>query len=650
MPEHVIAWIAAAAALFLWPSPVVGVAAPYDVAVAVPAPQIFGEGTISTVDDESGGAFSPDGTDFYFAVSGPYTLAPRLGIICVSHFAGGRWQRPEAVSFSGQSLDFPPHLSPDGERMYFASTRRSPSSSARGIRIWVSRKTPAGWGDPEPLPAPVNAEGSWNADPSVTSSGTLYFSSNRGDALGHFHIYRAEKHGETYAEPVKLGNEINSDFNDLQPFVTPDEKIMVFASSGTYDSVPGKRPEELIAGGTPYPREDLYVSENRNGVWSKARHLENGINTFAAENYPSISPDGRYLFFSSERSMFDVPTPHRIGSDEFERAVRSTLNGRGNMYFVDVAALGLGKSPPAPAPGPAPAATEAEVVGEGVISTPDDEFGGSISPDGKTIYFDRSVPAHYLYTMWRSKKTGNRWGKPEMLPFSGRYRDSDPVLSPDGNVLLFASDRPVNGIELHRFSIWSARRNGDGWGTPRVFPGPVNSAGSQVFASMAANGDLYFNSSRGGGYQQVYRSRLVHGVYGPAEKLGPAINSERSYIAEAFIAPDQSYVLLGIYAAPDGYGSYDIYISYNKDGRWSYPINVGPAVNTPAREYSPRVTPDGKYLMFTSERGFGTQRPASPLSYDDFIRGTRGVYNGLGNIYRIEMKFILDSTRPKARY
>src|SRR5437870_8890600 len=99
-------------------------------------------------------------------------------------------------------------------------------------------------------------------------------------------------------------------------------------------------------------------------------------------------------------------------------------------------------------------ANEPRIVGEGIISTPQDEVGGSLSPDGKTIYFDRSVPAHYLYTMWESHLVGDKWQAPELMPISGQYRDSDPVLSPDGNKLLFVSDRPVNGVDRHHYEIW----------------------------------------------------------------------------------------------------------------------------------------------------------------------------------------------------
>jgi hypothetical protein len=112
--------------------------APYDPGTRVMQPRIFAEGTISTDLDESGGAFSPDGKDFYFTVLAPYTTAPRFGMICVSHFKDGRWQTPKTVSFSGQYLDLAPRLSADGNKLYFTSVRPTRESKALRYRIWVA--------------------------------------------------------------------------------------------------------------------------------------------------------------------------------------------------------------------------------------------------------------------------------------------------------------------------------------------------------------------------------------------------------------------------------------------------------------------------------------------------------------------------------
>src|SRR5689334_6160981 len=80
-------------------------------------PVLFAPGVVSTVDDESGGSFSPDGTEYYFAKIAPYTAYPRLAVLCVSRFGNGRWNAPEVLPFSGRALDLTPRMSPDGHTL-----------------------------------------------------------------------------------------------------------------------------------------------------------------------------------------------------------------------------------------------------------------------------------------------------------------------------------------------------------------------------------------------------------------------------------------------------------------------------------------------------------------------------------------------------
>jgi hypothetical protein len=294
-----------------------------------------------------------------------------------------------------------------------------------------------------------------------------------------------------------------------------------------------------------------------------------------------------------------------------------------------------------------------QIIGQGILSTAYDEFGGSMTSDGREIYFCRSVPPHYLYTLYVSLFEAGHWSHPEVLPFSGRWRDSDPVLSPDGQQLFFVSDRAVNGKDSHTFQAFVSRRTKGGeWGEPTLLPAPINQPDKYnvYFISMARNANLYFTRfpAVGGGNSDVYVSRFVHGKYAMPESLGVNVNVARAFTVEAFIAPDESYLLLGGWRPSGSHGSSDIWISYHQNGEWTTPINVGPSVNTRAREYSPRLTPDGKWLIFTSERGFPTENHAKALTYDELESGVRGTLNGLGNIYRIEMNSILQLTRPLA--
>ena len=297
----------------------------------------------------------------------------------------------------------------------------------------------------------------------------------------------------------------------------------------------------------------------------------------------------------------------------------------------------------APRPKPDTAHTP-EMIGEGVISTSQDEFGAMPDKDWTVMYFDRSIPAHYHYVMYLSRFEKGKWRPAEVLPFSGEYRDSDPVISVDGKTLYFVSDRPAKGLEPNCFHAWAVERTGKRWKNLHALSGPVNEKGNTEFISFAANGNLYFSSDRNGKTFDVYRSRLVDGQYQAAENLGPAVNDGR-YTIEAFVAPDESYILLGSFAQ-DSLGNADIYVSYNRNGAWSKPVNLGPPINTRARDYSARISPDGKYMVFSSERGFPTEQREQPISYDEFAQKTRGTMNGLGNIYRIPLEDALRNARP----
>jgi len=85
-----------------------------------------------------------------------------------------------------------------------------------------------------------------------------------------------------YPAAENLGPPINTAAGDDLPFIAPDESYLIFASD---------RP-----GGLGY--RDLYVSFRVDDAWSEPVNLGAPINSEAWDIYPSLSPDGRYLFFT----------------------------------------------------------------------------------------------------------------------------------------------------------------------------------------------------------------------------------------------------------------------------------------------------------------------------------------------------------------
>ena len=73
------------------------------------------------------------------------------------------------------------------------------------------------------------------------------------------------------------------------------------------------------------------------------------------------------------------------------------------------------------------------------------------------------------------------------------------------------------------------------------------------------------------------------------------------------------------------------------NGVWSPARHLGNGINSPAREYCPAASPDGKYFFFTSFRGFGDRVPDRPWTFLDLQSGLKSVLNGFGNIYQVDM-------------
>ena len=294
---------------------------------------------------------------------------------------------------------------------------------------------------------------------------------------------------------------------------------------------------------------------------------------------------------------------------------------------IVVASLTAGRAD-APAP---------RLVGEGIVSSPADEFGGQLDADGATLFFNRSVPRSQLYAIFTSRFERGSWTAPEVAPFSGRWRDFDAVLGGDGRRLFFISDRP-NGSVRGRYRVWMLERGPSGFGEPKPLPPNVNT-GDVHFASSTRDGTLYFTASRDGnlGLVDVYRSRLLDGDYAPPENLGPPINGSGFWNLEAFVAADESFLILSAAGRPDGLGDSDLYVSFRQGGVWGPVRNLGPRVNSPARDYSPRVVDHGRILAFASERGLPTDPRDHAFSYRELVAGIRSVRNGLGNLYEIDL-------------
>ncbi len=243
----------------------------------------------------------------------------------------------------------------------------------------------------------------------------------------------------------------------------------------------------------------------------------------------------------------------------------------------------------------------------GIVSTGFSERDIAMTPDGNEIYWG-VVGGNYVWnTILMSRRVDGRWTEPEVAPCCEDLQamDLEPHITPDGQHFLWLSARPGGALAAAGGQdIWVMDRVGEEWGEPYPLPAPVNTPDSEYFPSVTRDGTLYFTRGpAGGGENLIFRSRKVGGVYQEPELLPSQVNAGRARY-NAFVDPDERYLILGVVGGPEGMGGTDYYVVYRStDDRWSDPVNLGGAVNTDGTfEYSPYVSPDGRFFFFMTAR------------------------------------------------
>jgi Tol biopolymer transport system component len=264
-------------------------------------------------------------------------------------------------------------------------------------------------------------------------------------------------------------------------------------------------------------------------------------------------------------------------------------------FSVVIAANLLASCGGSPRPQPAPYASDGpvtapQIFGRDVISTAAPEFAIAFSPDGTTAYFDRATPDRSKFSIVASRFERGAWQPATPLAFStGEYRDADPFVTADGARLYFSSNRPIG--ERTDWNTWFVEKRGDAWSEPMVAPGPLSAAENEVFVSFARDGTAYYATNKTGD-GDIYRARD-----GASEPLSISTATGESNPA---ISPDGTLL---VFAAerPGGLGGADLYASRHTGAAWSEPLLLR-AASSPYADFAPYISPDGRYLFFTSER------------------------------------------------
>ncbi len=185
------------------------------------------------------------------------------------------------------------------------------------------------------------------------------------------------------------------------------------------------------------------------------------------------------------------------------------------------------------------------------------------------------------------------------------FHEYSPLVSGDGNTMIFTSNRPEPGITPPKGvplfeDIYISKRVKGKWSMPEKISPNINIRFNDAAASVSPDGKtlvLYYEY--GGG--DIYISKLQGNEWSKPLPLNQNINTPAFWETSAFVSSDgrQLYFTSN---RPGGLGNLDIYVSeMEMTGDWGHAENLGPVINTSGREDSPALDPAGKTLYFSSD-------------------------------------------------
>ena len=238
------------------------------------------------------------------------------------------------------------------------------------------------------------------------------------------------------------------------------------------------------------------------------------------------------------------------------------------------------------------------------INTKDPEYYPSITIDGKTMVFTRR--ANNKEDFFESRWENGQWS--EAKPLEGNistnaYDGGAQNISQDGMWITFAGCSFPEGYGS--CDLYASKLTKQGWSKPENLGQNINSEFWESAPSLSPDKrDLYFSSSVPGGYggSDIWVShRMANGRWGPAQNLGPEVNTKGDEGSPFIHADNQT-----LYFNSNGHAGYsdksDLYLSRKTAGGWGEAVNLGYPINTTDEEGSLIVAADGKTAYYASDR------------------------------------------------
>lgn len=222
-------------------------------------------------------------------------------------------------------------------------------------------------------------------------------------------------------------------------------------------------------------------------------------------------------------------------------------------------------------------------------------FAPAFTPDGKELFYTVRKSNSDENRIFYMKYEGGKWSEPALAPFAKDIYEMTPSLSPDGETLVFASERPAKGKQ--GINLWMTKKQDGKWSDPVCLQSPFNKQ-FNINVSIVNDGSYYLTSVGG-----IHKSENIKGKFSNPAILSDAINSF-DQADNAYVAPDETYIIFNAQNRVEYKRRADLFIAFKKDGEWTRAIKMDENINSKeTQQMAPYVSPDGKYLFFTRFNG-----------------------------------------------
>ncbi len=274
-------------------------------------------------------------------------------------------------------------------------------------------------------------------------------------------------------KPINMGENINTKYDDYWPSLTADEKTLI-----TTVLLPK---DDRFPVSYRNSQEDFFISHKVNGKWTKIRNLGKPINTDNNEGAQNFSADGQWLFYTvcnrpEDYGSCDIYFAHKIGKQWTKpKNLGNVVNGGSwdcnpsmsadgrTLYFSSNRRGGKGKKD----------LWVTRLLDNGTwtkpvnlgdsINTGGNEFAPFIHPDNQTLYFssDGHIGMGGADIFMSRRKPDGSWGKPVNLGYPiNTFKDEiGLIVNTKGNLALFSSDRfGSKSKDIYKFNLYKKAR------------------------------------------------------------------------------------------------------------------------------------------------------------------------------------------------